>query len=110
MPINIHVDVHIHTHPDQDTAERLGRIEQMLGVIDENQERIMATFEELKSALDASDVKIDAVKADIQTLMDKLAAIPQPGLTPEQQQALNDAVDHAKAINEKLGAIDAMNP
>lgn len=108
MPLAIHV--HIHNHPDQDTAERLGRIENALGLISETQESIMATFEELKAALDESDAKIDAVKADVQTLMDKLAQIPPAGLTPEQQAALDDAVAHAKTMSEKLGAIDAMNP
>jgi hypothetical protein len=102
--------MHFHIHPDKDTAGRLYRIERLLGNIVANMENLMATFEDLKAAQDATDAKIDAVKADIQTLMDKLAAIPPGGLTPEQEAALADAVAHAQAINEKLGAIDAMNP
>ena len=92
---------------DKDLAERLCRIETMLGSI---KELITMSFEDLKAAQDATDAKIDAVKADIVVLMDKLAAIPVPGMTPEQEAALADAVAHANAINEKLGAIDALNP
>ena len=108
---------HLHDHfyhPDKETAERLCRIENMLGIVLENMESIMATLEEYvaqtKAAQEATDAKIDAVKADIQTLMDKLAAVPAAGLTPAQEAALKDIADHAAAINDKLGAIDAMNP
>jgi hypothetical protein len=100
-----------HYHfPDNDTAERLRRIEHYLGLILKAQETLLMSFEDLKAAQDATDAKIDSVKADIETLMSKLAAIPVPGMTPEQEAALADAVAHAQAINDKLGAIDAMNP
>jgi hypothetical protein len=103
MTINIH---HHHYH-DKDDADRLCRIEHMLGSI---KETILMSFEDLKAAQDATDAKIDAVKADIDALMAKLAAVPVAGMTPEQEAALADAVAHAQAINDKLGAIDAMNP
>jgi len=102
--------MHIHIHPDKDTAERLYRIEKLLGEIVEIQESFMATFEELKAAQDATDAKITAVKADVEKLMALLAAIPIPGMTPEQQAALDAAVSHATAINEALAAVDALNP
>jgi len=95
---------------DKDTAERLCRIEEKLGTILSKLETFKMSFEDLKAAQDATDAKIDAVKADIVLLMEKLAAIPVPGMTPEQEAMLADAVAHANAINEKLGAIDAMNP
>jgi|AraplaMF_Col_mMF_1032025.scaffolds.fasta_scaffold00246_84 hypothetical protein len=104
----IHIQ-HFH-YPDKDTAERFCRIEEQLGIILEKLETFSMSFEDLKAAQDATDAKIDAVKADIQALMDKLAAVPAAGMTPEQEAALADAVAHAQAINDKLGAIDAMNP
>ena len=95
---------------DRDTAERLCRIEEMLGSILSNQETFKMSFEDLKAAQAETDAKVEAVAADITVLMEKLAAIPVPGMTPEQEAALADAVAHAKAINDRLGAIDAMNP
>ena len=92
------------------SSERLHRMECTLGTILETLETILMSFEELKAAQDATDAKIDSVKADIESLMAKLSAIPTPGMTPEQEAMLADAVAHAQAINDKLGAIDAMNP
>jgi hypothetical protein len=100
---------HLHL-TDRDTAERLCRIETMLGSIISNQETFKMSFEDLKAAQAETDAKVEAVAADIAVLMEKLAAIPVPGMTPEQEAALADAVAHAKAINDRLGAIDAMNP
>ena len=95
---------------DKELSERLDRIEKKLGTILENQETFKMSFEDLKAAQAETDAKVEAVAADIQVLMDKLAAIPTPGMTPEQEAALADAVAHAKAINDRLGAIDALNP
>lgn len=100
---------HLHL-ADKEVAERLCRIEKLLGSIIETLETFKMSFEELKAAQAETDAKVEAVAADIQVLMDKLAAIPVPGMTPEQEAALADAVAHAKAINDRLGAIDAMNP
>ena len=97
---------HLHL-TDKDTSERLCRIEKLLGSI---KELIQMSFEDLKAAQAETDAKVEAVAADIKVLMDKLAAIPVPGMTAEQEAALADAVAHAKAINDRLGAIDAMNP
>ena len=97
---------HLHL-TDKDTSERLCRIEKLLGSI---KELIEMSFEDLKAAQAETDAKVEAVAADIKVLMDKLAAIPVPGMTAEQEAALADAVAHAKAINDRLGAIDALNP
>ena len=96
---------HLHL-ADKDISERLCRIEKLLGSIME----FKMSFEDLKAAQAETDAKVEAVAGDIKVLMDKLAAIPVPGMTPEQEAALADAVAHAKAINDRLGAIDAMNP
>ncbi len=110
----MNITVNHYHYPDSDTAERLSRIESKLGTIletiTEYQEILEMSFDDLKAAQDATDAKIDSVKADIVVLMEKLAAIPAPGMTPEQEAALADAVAHANAINEKLGAIDELNP
>ena len=104
----IHIQ-HFH-YPDKDTAKRLFRIEAKLGILAEKLETLIMSFEDLKAAQDETDAKIAAVKADIEVLMAKLSAIPVPGMTPEQETALADAVAHAKAINDSLTAVDALNP
>lgn len=83
------------------------RVESKLNQLIELQELILMSFEDLKAAQDETDAKIAAVKADVEELLAKLANVPQPGLTPEQEAALADAVAHAKAINDSLAAVDA---
>lgn len=100
---------HFH-YTDRVTAERLDRIENQFSFIGRYLEDILMSFEDLKAAQDATDAKIDAVKADIEGLMAKLAAVPVAGMTPEQEAALADAVAHAHTINNKLSVIDELNP
>ena len=64
----------------------------------------------LKAAQAETDAKVEAVAADIKVLMDKLAAIPTPGMTPEQEAALADATAHAQATLARLTALDDKNP
>lgn len=100
---------HLHLS-DKDTAERLCRIETKLGFILRKLETFSMSFEDLKAALDSAAAKSDAIKADVEALMAKIAAIPVAGMTPEQEAALADATAAAQALSEKLGAIDALNP
>jgi hypothetical protein len=95
---------------DRDAAERLCRMEKMLGTIIEKLEMFGMSFQELKDALVAADAKADAIKADVVLLMEKLAAIPVGGMTPEQEALLAEANALAASLNSKLGDIDAMNP
>lgn len=101
---------HYH-HPDEETAERLYRIDSMLGTILENQGILMSSFDDLAAAQSVTDAKVAAVKSDVEKLLGLLAAIPPAGMTPEQQAALDAAVVHAGAINDSLSAVDAeVNP
>ena len=68
------------------------------------------SFEDLKAALDSAAAKSDAIKADVEALMAKIAAVPVAGMTPEQEAALAEATAAAQALSDKLGAIDALNP
>lgn len=114
MHEEVHHHHHFHHHSDEASAERSRRIEEKLGIIVIMLENHMATVEEYaaqaKAAQDATDAKITAVQADVTLLMEKLAAIPVAGLTPEQEALLADVVSHAQSISDKIGAIDAMNP
>lgn len=97
----------LYQYPDGDTAERLRRIETMLGTILENQVEIMATIEELETVLADTDVRVANIAADVDKLLTMLAAVPVPGMTPEQQTALDAAVAHATAIRDSLAIVDA---
>lgn len=103
--------IHHHIHPDKDSTERLCRIETTLETINVNLENIMSTLQDAQAAQAITDTKIDAIAADVTALLAKIAAIPPAGLTPEQQAAIDDIAAHAKAINDKLSAVDAtVNP
>jgi len=105
------VHVHLHIRPGREVQNLLDEIVTKLGRMEIN---IMTTVEEYaaqaKAAQDETDAKLEAVGADVRLLMEKLAAIPVAGLTPEQEALLTDVVNHAKAISEKVGAIDELNP
>jgi ABC-type transporter Mla subunit MlaD len=86
-------------------------VEYALGTINRNIGKVMSSFEDLVAAQAATDAKIAAVKADVEALIAKLAAVPAAGMTAEQQAALDAAVAHASAINDSLSAVDAeVNP
>jgi hypothetical protein len=108
--MNHHEHHHYH-HPDKDTAERLCRIEEMLGVILTTQESIMTQLEDIQAGLGVIDTKVATVKADVDALLVKVSTIPTPGMTPEQIAALSDIASHVQSISNSLGAIDAeVNP
>lgn len=88
----------------------MNKLDKLTNKIRTGERRIMANFEDLKAAQDATDAKIAAVKADVERLMEALANVPPAGMTPEQQAALDAAVAHATSINDALGAVDALNP
>ena len=75
------------------------------------EKRIMSTLADVQAAQAATDAKIATVKADVEALLAKVAAIPPAGLTPEQQAAIDDITAHATKINDSLGAVDGeVNP
>lgn len=64
------------------------------------------SFEDLSAANAVTDSRLLTLKTDIESILAKLAAIPIAGMTPAQQTALNDAVAHAKAVNDQLSGLD----
>lgn len=103
-----HHEHHHHYHPDTETAERLCRIEEMLGDLKES---IMTQLEDIQAGLGVIDTKVATVKADVDALLVKVSTIPTPGMTPEQIAALSDIASHVQSISNSLGAIDAeVNP
>lgn len=68
---------------------------------------IMATLEDIQAKLTETDTAIAAVKTDVEALLAKIAAFPAPGLTAEQQAAIDAIAAHADTINAALGAVAA---
>lgn len=83
---------HFYHHPDEETAERLCRIEEKLDIILDTQEIIMATMEDLKASVqkntDAEASVITLLKGISQQLKDAQAAND-----PAAIQAVIDQID-----------------
>jgi len=96
------MDVHVYHHSD-DTKRVLAKLIKRI-------DKIMANMQELTTAISGISTEVDKVSADTDNLLDKLANIPQGGLTPEQQAALDSAVESANAIAARLQVIDDKVP
>jgi len=99
---------------DRDTAERLCRVEGMLGKILTNQETFKMSFEDeiarAKAAQEATNAQLDGIKVDVEGLKEQIANFPAAGLTPEQEAALKEIADGAVALAAKAGAVNDMTP
>jgi hypothetical protein len=104
-------DVNIHIHLDQREAPRWAQtLREMVSQVLTNQETMMATIEELTGLLTEIGTEVDKVSTDTDKLLADLAAIPTPGMTPEQQAAVDAAVVSATAIRDRLKALDDKVP
>lgn len=105
------VDVYHHLVEARcEVMRRLDTLEDKIDLILQGKETIMATLEELNTALGLISSEVDKVSADTDNLLAQLAAIPPGGLTPEQQAAIDAAVASATAIAARLTAIDDKVP
>jgi hypothetical protein len=109
--------VHRHTHHHHHSSEarfevmrRLDALEDKIDLVIEGTETIMATLEELTGVLADIGTEVDKVSTDTDKLLADLAAIPTPGMTPEQQAAVDAAVVSATAIRDRLKALDDKVP
>ena len=71
---------------------------------------IMSTLEELTGLLGEIGTEVDKVSADTDKLLAQLAAIPTPGMTPEQQAAVDAAVATATTLRDRMKALDDKVP
>jgi hypothetical protein len=96
------VDVHVYLHDEE--------FSRLLKKILKKEEIIMATLQDLGPILATISSEVDKVSADTDKLLAQLASIPTGGLSPEQQAAIDSAVDSATAIATRLQAIDDKVP
>ena len=102
--------IDVYHHSVEARCEVMRRLDALDNKIDLSMETIMATLEELNAAFATISSAVDKVSADTENLLAQLAAIPPGGLTPEQQAAIDSAVDSATAIADRLKAIDDKVP
>lgn len=84
--------LHIHHHPDKETAERLYRIEAMLGTVLNKQGKIMATMEDLKTSVQKNTDAEGSVIALLQGISQQLKDA-QAANDPAAIQAVIDQID-----------------
>jgi hypothetical protein len=111
---------HFH-HSDEATAERLCRIERMLGTILENQEDIMIDTSKIVAAVAAEKTKVDSLIAlsngqsatmkDLGTQLAAAIAANDPAALAQVQADLDKAADDLSTETAAVGAaIDANTP
>lgn len=86
--------------------DAIARLKRLEGKVN----HIMSTLEQLTGLLTEIGAEVDKVSADTDNLLAQLAAIPTPGMTPEQQAAVDAAVASATAIRDRLSALDTKVP
>jgi|SRR6185436_12347110 len=96
------MDVHVYLHDLE--------VIRLLKKILKKEDIIMATLQELGPILATISSEVDKVSVDTDKLLAQLAAIPTGGLSPEQQAAIDSAVESATAIATRLQAIDDKVP
>jgi hypothetical protein len=95
---------HFH-HPDEDSAERLRRIERMLGNLHERQELIMATLEDLK----ASVQKNSDAEASVVTLLSGISQQLKDAQAANDPAALQAVIDQIDANTASAAAAVVAN-
>ncbi len=96
--------------PSPDVINRLEDLRRKLNLVLQKEDQIMSALTDIQAKQAATDALIASVKADTEALLAKIAAFPLPGLTPEQQAAIDEIDSHAAAINTALGGVDDLVP
>jgi hypothetical protein len=104
------IDHYIHDSRSKEAPPWAEQLADQLGLALDKLENMMSTLEELTGVLGEIGAEVDKVSADTEKLLADLAAIPTPGMTPEQQAAVDAAVVSATAIRDRLKALDDKVP
>lgn len=98
------LEIHHFHHPDEATAERLCRIERMLGLIHERQELIMANMDDLKAAVQRNTDVDGSVTALLQGISQQLKDAKAAN-DPAAIQAIIDQLDgNTKTLTDAVTA------
>ena len=75
--------------------------------------RIEDKVTELTSVISDIGNGVTGLEGDVKTLDDKIAALQAAStgeMTPEQEAAMNAVIDAAKAVRDRVTALDALTP
>lgn len=108
------IDVHFHDNTEQDLAERLARIEEMLGEVIDNQEIEMIDTSKIVAAVAAEKTKVDSLIAlakgqsaamkDLAAQLAAAIAANDPAAMAQVQADLDKAADD---LGTETAAVDA---
>ena len=104
------IDVYHHGPRGEEAPSWAERLADQLGLALEKLETFMATIEELGPLVIEIKGVVAKVAADTDKILADLSAIPTPGLTPEQQAAVDAAVAGLTEIRDTLTSMDAKVP
>lgn len=99
------MDIHLYLHDQRDHE-----VITLLNKILKKEDKIMADISELNELMSSISSEVDKVSTDTDGLLEKLNSMPTGGLTPEQQAALDSAVESATSISTRLQALDQKVP
>ena len=106
----IRIDHYHHVLPCKEAPPWAEQIIDRVDLVLSKLETMMATVEELGVVLAEIGESVNKVSTDTDKLLADLAAIPTPGMTPEQQAAIDAAVASATNIRDRLKALDDRVP
>lgn len=102
------IHIHLHSHPDEETAERLRWIDQKLGIIIHSTETMMATLDQILSDVTDESTQIDGIATLVTGLRQQLADALAGTTLPPATQAKVDAIFAQAEVNKQKIA-DALN-
>jgi methyl-accepting chemotaxis protein len=91
-------------------SDQFGTIRKRFDKLESTMGKLEDYVKDIKDAQAETATHVDAIKADVTALLTTIANFPTGGLTAEQEAALKDAADGAKAIAASVKAVDEMAP
>lgn len=97
-------EIHHFHHPDEDTAERLERIEQMLGQILKGEGKIMASISDVNAAVAAQTTVEQSVIALLNGISQQLKDAQASGDPAAIDQVVANINANTKALSDAVAA------
>jgi len=98
------LEVHHFHHPDRETAERLCRIENMLGQILQREGKIMASIQDVNAAVSAQTTVEQSVVILLQNLAQQIKDAQASGDPAALDQVVANINANTKALSDAVAA------
>lgn len=96
--------VHHHAVPDRQTQQRLDLLLTLLETVIANQEKIMATLDEVLAAVNDESTQEDSIVALLQQLREQIAGLTSGTLPPDVQAKVDAIFTGLQSNKAKLAA------